>query len=229
MILISELNKLFKHNQINPTMRMKKVSCIFINLLKEKKDILILFKGTPRNIDLNKRTSPKAESDEDFPQKPTTTHIRSRSSSPKSNHQTTSRKNSNNNEKISSIHSGQSLNDDSDENEDNTTAKNNISNNQNEGISSSSRPKTRRGRDATLNNNEQENSSSNKNQKNSEIWRPSSELDKKEPVDPLVGLDDLQNPSARSNEQKHSSSNSNNTENQFKNWYPKGSEDEEDN
>ncbi len=92
--------------------------------------------------------------------------------------------------------------------------------------SSSSRPKTRRGRDDTFDiDNEQENPTNN-DQANNNVWRPSSELDKKDPVDPLIGLDDIQDQTARSNDQKKSSTISNNTENQFKDWYPK--DDNED-
>lgn len=104
--------------------------------------------------------------------------------------------------------------------------KTNSNNNKGEENSSSSRPKTRRGRDDTFDKGDEQRTPSVKGETSNEVWRPSSELDKKDPVDPLVGLDDIQNPSARSNDQKDSSANSNNTETQFKDWYPKDDEDD---
>ena len=74
--------------------------------------------------------------------------------------------------------------------------------NKSEVDSSLSRPKTRRG----LNNNFQEDTKQedtpNEQQPNVDIWRPSSALDTSEPVDPLVGLDDIQNQTSRSDDQK---------------------------
>jgi len=95
------------------------------------------------------------------------------------------------------------------------------SNNNDELNSSSSRPKTRRGREDTFDKDNEQENTSNKDHRNSDIWRPSSEIDKTNPVDPLIGLDDVQNQTARSNEQI----NSDNTENQFKDWYPKDDDD----
>ncbi len=90
---------------------------------------------------------------------------------------------------------------------------------------SSSRPKTRRGLDDTFNNDTKQENPPNKDQPNTEIWRPSSGLNKKDPVDPLIGLDDLQNQTARSTEGKDSS---NNLEIPFKEWYPTQEDDEDD-
>jgi hypothetical protein len=87
--------------------------------------------------------------------------------------------------------------------------------------SSSSRPKTRRGREDTFDKDDEQQNPTNKGEITNDVWRPASELDKKDPVDPLIGLDDIQNQTARSNDQKNSSTTSNNTENQFKDWYPK--------
>jgi hypothetical protein len=50
-------------------------------------------------------------------------------------------------------------------------------------------------------------------------------LHKTDPVDPLVGLDDLQSQTTRSNEEKPSS---NNLEIPFKDWYPKQENDEDE-
>lgn len=89
--------------------------------------------------------------------------------------------------------------------------------------SSASRPKTRRGRD----DNSEESNSKTGTQTNTDVWRPSSGL-KKDSVDPLVGLEDLQNPTARSNEQKSSSTPSDTTEGHFKKWYRNDEDDEDD-
>jgi hypothetical protein len=97
--------------------------------------------------------------------------------------------------------------------------KQNTSNNKDELNSSSSRPKTRRGLDDTFHKDNEQGTIS-----HNDIWRPSSEVEEKDPVDPLIGLDDIQNQTARSNEQKNSLTNSNNTDNVFKDWYPKDDE-----
>jgi hypothetical protein len=90
--------------------------------------------------------------------------------------------------------------------------------------SSSSRPKTRRGRQDSLEKDSEQEDPSNKPQSNNDIWRPSSELGRKELVDPLVGLDDLQDETARSNDQTKQASpqstTNNHTENPYENWYP---------
>ena len=85
-----------------------------------------------------------------------------------------------------------------------------------------SRSKTRRGLDDTTNNDDKQESSTNKNQANTDVWRPSSSLNKKDPVDPLVGLDDLQSQTGRSNDERNPSADP------FKDWYPKTSDDEND-
>ncbi|CAF5211287.1 unnamed protein product, partial [Rotaria magnacalcarata] len=142
-----------------------------------------------------------------------------------------------NNEKPLLTHSPPNLDDDSDEDEDdneyNRMFKQKSSNNQVESDSSLSRPKTRRG---LQNNSKKDNEQDNTNDKSEtkpEIWRPPSELDRKEPVDPLIGLDDLQDQTSRSNDQKTQSSlpstNNTHTENQFKNWYHGDNDDDSSN
>ncbi|CAF4885454.1 unnamed protein product, partial [Rotaria sp. Silwood2] len=104
-----------------------------------------------------------------------------------------------NDEKSPSIRSSRSLNDDEDEesgdnedNEYNRMFKKQNSNSEPELDSSASRPKTRRGLQNTFGKDNEQDNADNESRKNTDIWRPSSELDKKEPVDPLIGLDDLQ-------------------------------------
>jgi hypothetical protein len=98
--------------------------------------------------------------------------------------------------------------------------------------SSPSRPKTRRGRKDNLNKTNEQGEILDKQQTNSEIWRPSSGRDKKEPVDPLIGLDDLNNQTARSNDQQNQNSapstTIDNPENQFKHWYSKKNSADDD-
>jgi hypothetical protein len=129
------------------------------------------------------------------------------------------------NEKAPATHSS-----DDEDNEYNKMFKKNNSEEKPELDSSSSRPKTRRGRQDTFDVDEQGNAS-NKSQPDNDVWKPSSELNKKEPVDPLIGLDDLQDQTARSTDQKNPnsipSSTTNDTEDQFKNWYPKNDDDDE--
>jgi len=86
--------------------------------------------------------------------------------------------------------------------------------------SSSSRPKTRRGRQDSLEKDNEQEDPSNKPKPNSDIWRPSSELDRKELVDPLVGLDDLQDQTTTSNDQTKRDSPQSTTNNHIENWYP---------
>ncbi|CAF5117347.1 unnamed protein product [Rotaria sp. Silwood1] len=75
-----------------------------------------------------------------------------------------------------------------------------------------------------------QNGASNDLQKNTNIWRPSSELDQKEPVDPLIGLDDLQDQTSRSNDQKNQNISSlitnNHTENKSTNRHSSTSDDD---
>lgn len=92
-----------------------------------------------------------------------------------------------------------------------------------ENNTSALRPKTRRGRD----DNAVESNPKANTQNDTDIWRPESGL-KKNSIDPLEGLDDLQNPTARSTEQKSSSTPSDTTEGHFKNWYRKNDDDDED-
>ncbi|CAF0845811.1 unnamed protein product [Adineta steineri] len=65
-------------------------------------------------------------------------------------------------------------------------------------LDSSSRPKTRRGRQDTFDKDNDHEDTLIKPQPNNDIWRPSSQLDTKELIDPLIGLDDLQDQTSTS-------------------------------
>ncbi|CAF3277422.1 unnamed protein product [Rotaria socialis] len=192
--------------------------------------------STPRSVTEAKRASLECESEESIQQKEVqlTTSKRNSSSSSESLQKGVKTKN---NEKPLSTHSPTNLNDDSDEDEDdneyNRMFKQKSSKNQAESDSSPSRPKTRRGlQNNSKKDNEQDNTNDTSEAK-PEIWRSSSELDRKEPVDPLIGLDDLQDQTSRSNDPKTQSSlpstNNTHTENQFKNWYHGDNDDDSSN
>ncbi|CAF3685342.1 unnamed protein product [Rotaria sp. Silwood1] len=193
--------------------------------------------STPRNNNIDKDESPRSESDESIQQKqvPLTTYNKSQSSSSESLPLVTTI--TKNDEKSSSIHSSQSQNDDKDEDEEddedneyNRMFKKQNSNNESEFDTSPSRPKTRRGLQNTSEKDTKQNGASNDLQKNTDIWRPSSELDQKEPVDPLIGLDDLQDQTSRSNDQKNQNLSSlitnNHTENKSTNRHSSTSDDD---
>ncbi|CAF3632135.1 unnamed protein product [Rotaria sordida] len=187
--------------------------------------------STPRNIDTGKRASSRSESDENIQQKqaPLTTKNENLSSSSESLQLVTTKPK--NDEKSPSIHSSASSTDDED-NEYNRMFDKQNSNNKSELDSSLSRPKTRRGLQNTIENDNKQNNTSNELQTNTNIWRPSSELDRKEPVDPLIGLDDLQDQTSRSNDKKTQNSvpptTDNHTESPFKNWYTRNTDDDDD-
>ena len=105
--------------------------------------------------------------------------------------------------------SNNKLDDDDDDEDDEENEYNNIfrkkdTSNKNDVDASSSRPKTRRGLEDSLDKVNEQVAQSNKPPANNDVWRPSSALNGQEPVDPLIGLDDLQDQTARSNEQKKS-------------------------
>lgn len=157
-----------------------------------------------------KTASPESESEDEIPPVPIKSQVlannQKRSSSdslPQATIQTKSP------EKPSSVRSSESSNadpdDDDEDNEYNRMFKIKASNNQPELDGSSSRPKTRRGLQNQIPETSNQENTNNKLQPDTDIWRPSSELDTNEPVDRLVGLEDLNDQTSRSTDQKNQS------------------------